>query len=703
MAKSSKRGAGQVAGSEVPSGQDPKAPGTPEPRSGEQHPPQKMRPGPPISLVKRADLSDRTPDRTHDRTPDRPGARSLHTNGGAAPNAGVVNPQQRARDRSRARHQKIAERIASATEELASGVSQAATASNQLRKAMEQIASGAEEAAGAAQESLTAIAHIAAALIQARGKAETSRKKTEAVQTVLAESAAQISSSVASVAASAERQTASVAIVAELEAQAANIEDVTRAVSHISDQTNLLALNAAIEAARAGDHGRGFAVVADEVRALAETSEKSTTEIQSLTAQMQGEVRTIVGAIKAAADRALEEAKNGDTISKSLEKIREDMTGLSEGSQQILISVIEAETAARQAQRGSESVATAAEEQSAAAAQALQSIEQQGSALAQSQSTSHSLAAIADDLRSSTTLSASAEEVGSAAEELSATIQELSNAAGQIMAAVEQIDKGAQQQAGATHELSVAMTQIGKSAQLVSDTSDGAIKNAAATIALLKRNRTAVEGLVTGVERALSDTRSSLGLITALDHVSRRIDKIVDGIGLVSIQTNMLAVSGSVEAARAGEFGRGFAVVSSDIRNLARESADNAGRIKDTVRTIQEQISTVRRDLEQIVTAAAIELQKSKAITATIAVLETDMAAVQEGGEEIGKSVGIILSAAGEAATGARDIAAAAEETSSAATEAATAARQQARGAEDLAAATEEIASLADELQSSNT
>src|SRR5689334_25098970 len=105
----------------------------------------------------------------------------------------------------------------------------------------------------------------------------------------------------------------------------------------------------------------------------------------------------------------------------------------------------------------------------------------------------------------------------------------------------------------------------------------------------------------------------------------------------------MLAVSGSVEAARAGEFGRGFAVVSSDIRNLARESGDNAGRIKDTVRTIQDQISMVRRDLEQIVAAADLELQKSKAITTTLAVMETDMAAVQEAGADIGKGAEAIL------------------------------------------------------------
>src|SRR3954465_2277648 len=141
MAKSSKRGAGGAAGGETPTGQEAGAAGMPQPRIREQpiRPPQKMRPGPPISLVKRADLSDRTPERT--------ATRPVHTNGGAGPSAAVINPQQRARERSRARHQKIAERIASATEELASGVSQAATAANQLRKAMEQIASGAEEAA----------------------------------------------------------------------------------------------------------------------------------------------------------------------------------------------------------------------------------------------------------------------------------------------------------------------------------------------------------------------------------------------------------------------------------------------------------------------------------------------------------------------------------------------------------------------------
>jgi len=182
--------------------------------------------------------------------------------------------------------------------------------------------------------------------------------------------------------------------------------------------------------------------------------------------------------------------------------------------------------------------------------------------------------------------------------------------------------------------------------------------------------------------------------------VSRRIDKIVDAITTVSIQTNMLAVNGSIEAARAGEFGKGFVVVATDIRNLAQDSAENADRIKDMVKAVQDQIGVVGRDLDEIVGIASTEVEKAKVTTENLVQIETDIQEVERGANEILGAASEIGAAVAQVKRGIEQIASAAQEAVKASEEAAAAARQQAQGAEELSAAIEEISSLADELQS---
>jgi methyl-accepting chemotaxis protein len=600
---------------------------------------------------------------------------------------------------SGARQQKIDERIAAATEQLSAGITEAASAAEELRRSMEQIASGAEEAASAAQETLSVATTTAATLVQARDRSEGARRRTDALEALLIETSNQIGVWARNIKHNGDRQAGTVRIMAQLSEQAASIGDVTKTVSHVSDQTNLLALNAAIEAARAGDHGRGFAVVADEVRALAETSEKSARDVQNLAAQIENQVGSVSSIIKTAAETATSEAQKSQTVLLALGELRKEVGILAEGSQSIAVATLEAESASREAQKGAEIISSAAEEQAAAAAEALRSVEQQASVLDESQAASRSLSVLTTDFQSLSTSDARADQLASAAEQLSTAVQEMSGSAAQIMTAVDQISRGAQQQAAATQEASAAMTQVERTAQSFRESAAKSLERTMRMDAMLGEGRLQIAGLSQGVMRSIETTRQSLDLIVDLETISRNIDKIVDSIGIVSIQTNMLAVIGSVEAARAGEFGKGFAVVSKDIRSLARDSGENAARIKDTVLAILGQIAAVRRELERVIAGAEAENQKTDAVLASFDVVQKDVGVIASVNDQIGGSAQAILASMKDVAQSAKQVASVAEEAASASAQAAAAAKQQARGAEDLAAAIEEIASLAETIQ----
>ncbi|MET0281979.1 MAG: methyl-accepting chemotaxis protein [Steroidobacteraceae bacterium] len=595
--------------------------------------------------------------------------------------------------------QTVTERIAAATEELASGLAQSAAATKQLGRSMEQIASGAEEAAGASQEQAAAIKRIVGALAAARSGADASNRRTETVTTSLADTSARIATSLRAIERGARRQTDSVALIAELDRRAKDIGEITGTVSRISDQTNLLALNAAIEAARAGDNGRGFAVVADEVRTLAETSERSAREVQQFTAALQNDIVAVGEALRASAATALQEVEVAGSVSAALEARRDDMTRIAEGSRDILTAALEAERAAVEAQKGAEQIASAAEQQSAGATEAQTAVNQQAKALDQGQSAAQGLAALADELRAGGGRSSAALQIGASAEELSASIQQLSGAAAEVMAAIEQINRAAQLQSAATQQTSAALTQIEKSARVAQQSSQSASERVLGLADSLQQGRAAIDGLVSGVSISLQDTRSSIVTIKGLESVGRKIEKIIDAIALIAVQTGMLAVSGAVEAARAGESGRGFAVVSNDIRSLSREASENVERAKDTVRGILDQIALLRGDLEQVIGLSEIEVQNSRTILAGLQNIEKEVTALGIASRSILEGADSILGATSEMTSAARQIAAAAEEASSASREAATAGTEQSRGVEDLAAGIEEIATLADELK----
>jgi methyl-accepting chemotaxis protein len=114
-----------------------------------------------------------------------------------------------------------------------------------------------------------------------------------------------------------------------------SITSVLEVIQGIAEQTNLLALNAAIEAARAGDAGRGFAVVADEVRNLAQRTQTSTKEINSMIERLQkGANDAVAGmnASKAVSNVSMEKAQDA---MEALNRVADAITSISQMTIQI--------------------------------------------------------------------------------------------------------------------------------------------------------------------------------------------------------------------------------------------------------------------------------------------------------------------------------------------------------------------------------
>ena len=216
--------------------------------------------------------------------------------------------------------------------------------------------------------------------------------------------------------------------------------------------------------------------------------------------------------------------------------------------------------------------------------------------------------------------------------ETSAALEQIGSRIGSVTATAEDMSASASRNSAAARSAATAATQALTNAQTVASAAEQLSASIREITGQVNRSAAVVGRAVT----AGGETRAQ---IEALSERVGRIGAVADMISEIAAKTNLLALNATIEAARAGDAGKGFAIVASEVKQLATQTARSTQEITGHIGEVRaatgasvvavRQIEQTIAEIHAIAGSIAAAVEQQGAATAEIArnVSETAAAA----------------------------------------------------------------------------
>ncbi|RJX70649.1 methyl-accepting chemotaxis protein [Vibrio sinensis] len=139
-----------------------------------------------------------------------------------------------------------------------------------------------------------------------------------------------------------------------------------------------------------------------------------------------------------------------------------------------------------------------------------------------------------------------------------------------------------------TEMIATAMTEMASSANHVADSARDTAINTDEADQQSQHTQHLIHNTVNNIQGLADQLGTASHAVAELDNNVNNIVKVLDVIGDIAEQTNLLALNAAIEAARAGEQGRGFAVVADEVRNLAGRTQSSTKEIQQMIHHLQQ-------------------------------------------------------------------------------------------------------------------